>query len=237
MQAAELARAAGGAEGAALAARAELVHGDYLAPVSERYQNFIRAEADARRAIALDPGNPEGHLCLALALGLISREKGSVAAHFAGYAKEARYHIDYALRLAPGSAWGDALLGGWNLEIVRAGGLVGSLFYGASVEAGMAAYARAFARDPANIPIAYQYAVQLVALGGAQRRAEAMRRLAAGLEREPADAFSRLVRMRAARLMWALQSRNEADVQAITRIEFGAVDGHDVRPVIGAGRR
>ena len=238
VQAAELAHTAGGAEGAALAARAELVYGDYLAPVSERYQNFIRAEADARRAIALAPGDPEGHLCLALALGLISREKGSLVAHFAGYAKEARLHIDLARRLAPGSAWGEALLGGWNLEIVRAGGIVGSLFYGASLEAGMAAYARAFARDPVNVSIAYQYAVQIVALGETPHRAEATRRLAVSLDRDvPADALARLAHERAMRLMGALQARDDAAVRAIMRAELGTVDGRDVRPAIGAGRR
>lgn len=229
-EAAWLARSLGTSEGNALAARAELAEGDYLAPPSERRARFEQAEKDARAAIALDPQNPEGHLCLALALGFLGRLDGVVAAHFAGYADEARQHIDEALQLAPTNPWANALLGGWNLEIVHQGGLLGQAIYGASLEKGIAAYTYALALDGGNAAIAYQYALQLVALGGAWRRAEARQALSNVLDAEPADASGRFAHQRAERLKRALDTHDERELRAILADQFGA----DTRKADGA---
>lgn len=220
-EAAALARPIATAEGLAFAARAAIVEGDFIAPPPERRTILLRAEADARAAIALDPQNLEGHLCLALALGFIGRMDGSLAAHFAGYAAEARAHIDRALALDPNSAWAHALLGGWNLEIVRDGGMIGETIYGASLDQGLAAYARALSLEPDNVAIAYQYALQLIALGGPLHRIEAKRALATALNAKPQDELGRLARRRAQRLKLVLDTRDDAALRAILHEQLG----------------
>ena len=165
-----------------MAARATLAEGDFNGTPATRRKLFIAAEADARRAIARDPQDPEGHLYLALALGFLGRVDGTLVAHFAGYADEARKEIDTALALDPQSAWAHALDGGWNLEISRDGGLIGEQMYGASPEKGIAAFRKALSLKPDNAAIAYQFALQLLAMGGAAHRAEAYHVLARSLE-------------------------------------------------------
>lgn len=234
-EAASLARELRTSEGMALAARAELAEGDFLAPRSSRRSDFEHAARDAREAVALDPQNPEGHLYLALALGFLGRLDGSVVAHFAGYAEEAREHIDQALALAPMNPWANALLGGWNLEIVRNGGAIGESLYGASVEKGIAAYRHALALDPGNAAIAYQYALQLVALGGDSRRAEARRALAGVLESDPNDASKILAHRRNEQLRFALDMRDEARLRGILRDRLG-ISARSVRSAGAAAK-
>ena len=220
-EAADLAHGLGTTEGEALAARAELAYGDFVAEGDARHAAFEQAEKSARAAIALDPKNAEGHLYLALALGFIGRMEGSVAAHFAGYAEEARRHIDRALELAPTNAWANALLGGWNLEIVHDGGALGETIYGASREKGIAAYNYALALDPGNAAIAYQYALQLVAMGGAWQKAEAQEVLESAMKTEPSDAFQRLAQHRAGRMELALESHDDSALQEIMHDQLG----------------
>lgn len=213
---------------AALAARAALAEGDFDTDVKNRRDVFVAAERDARRAIARDPRDPEGHLYLALALGFLGRMDGSLTAHFAGYADEARTHIDLALALDPQSAWAYALDGGWNLEISRDGGLLGEHLYGASPEKGMASYRKALSLEPGNTAIAYQYALQLLAIGGATHRAEAHRVLARSLGTKPTDredAVELLARYRAQRLKLAMDTHDELTLKFILREALGNFSG------------
>jgi len=228
-EAAERAHGAGSAEGEALAARAELAYGDFVAEGGSRRADFEQAAKSARAAIALDPKNAEGHLYLALALGFLGRMDGSVAAHFAGYAEEARKHIDEALELAPTNPWANALLGGWNLEIVHDGGALGETIYGASSEKGIAAYNYALALDPGNVAIAYQYALQLLAMGGAWERAEARQVLESALRSDPSDAFQRFAQHRAERMKFALEAHDDGALKAILREQLGLA-AEPIRP-------
>jgi tetratricopeptide (TPR) repeat protein len=221
-EAATLARPLSTPEGLSLAARAALAEGDFVSSPPERRRTFLQAETDARAAIARDPQNIEGHLYLALALGFLGRMDGSLAAHFAGYAEEARKHIDRALVLDPESAWANALSGGWNLEIVRDGGMLGETIYGASLDKGLAAYRRALEIEPGNAAIAYQYALQLLALGGAPHRAEVLRALSRALKPKPEDAVEILARRRAQRLKLALDTHDDVAVKGILREQLGA---------------
>lgn len=223
-RAATLAHEAGAAEGEALAARAELADGDFVEHGEASHEDFRQAAKSARAALQLDPDNVEGHLYLALALGFLGRLEGSVAAHFAGYPEEARKHIDRALELAPTDPWANALLGGWNLEIVNDGGVLAETIYGASREKGIAAYNYALALDPGNPAIAYQYALQLVAMGGAWPRAEAYQVLKTSLRAEPADAFQRFAWQRAEQMMLALESHDDVALRAIMKDRLSAPD-------------
>ncbi len=200
---------------AAFAARAALAQGDFVAKPDERRAVFAAAEADARRALAHDPDSTEGHLCLALALGFLGRIDGSMAAHFAGYAKEAREHIDRALALDPENAWGHALDGGWNLEIVRDGGMIGETIYGASFEKGVDAYRRSLALDPHNAAVAYQFALQLLGAGGVINRAEAHAVLAHAQRQAPTDQVGKYAHRRIKRLKLALDTDDDLNLKLI----------------------
>jgi hypothetical protein len=220
-RAVQLGRTAGSAKGSALAAWSELVEGNFLAPPSERLQEFKQAEGDARQALAFDGSEIEGHLALALALGFIGRMEGGVEAHLEGIADEARQHIDVALTLAPGDAWANALLGGWNLEIVNDGGTVGQLLYGATVEHGVAAYRRALQLDPSNSQIAYQFALDLLALGGDANRRSARGLLSDIVKRDGRDPIEGMVTVRAARFLAVLDARGEAQLATLLRDQLG----------------
>lgn len=237
-KAARTARALPSSAAAALAARAALAEGDFEAAPGQRREIFVAAERDARRAVQKDPDNPEGHLYLALALGFLGRLDGSLAAHFAGYAKEARFHIDRALALDPDSAWGHALDGGWNLEIVRDGGMMGETLYGASFDKGRAAYRHALELEPDNTAIAYQYALQLLGAGGASNRSEAYRALVRSLTPKEEDAVGQMARRRAQRLKLALDTHDDLTLKSILREGLGtgtkvSDSGHDAMQARG----
>lgn len=225
---------------AAFAARAALAQGDFVARSAERRSVFATAEEDARRALARDPDSVEGHLCLALALGFIGRIDGSMAAHLAGYASEARAHIDRAIALAPESPWGHALDGGWNLEIVRDGGTLGETIYGASFEKGVTAYRRSLKLDPANAAIAYQFALQLLGAGGTVNRAEARAVLAHALRQAPSDVVDTYVHRRIKRLKLALDTDDERGLKEILRdglgVGLGPTDAARQKLLPGRGR-
>lgn len=242
LRAAGLARDLGTAEGDAFAARAELAQGEFVARPAARRATLDRAVADARRSIARDAARPEAHLYLAVALGLIARGEGGLAAHLAGYGNEARRHIDRALERAPDNAWGHAALGGWHLEIAHTGGFVGGLIYGASTGEGEAAYEHALTLDPENMSVAWQYAFQIAGLGGEAPLARARQLLAAILERPPHTALDRLLREGARELDAALESGDEAEILRIVNLRLGRAAGEpadprlETRPSIGRTR-
>jgi len=249
VEAATLARRATSAEGYAYAARAGLVYADFMAPRDERLDFVLKAEVDARRAIALEPELAEGHLQLAIALGFRGRMEGHMTAHFEGLAKDARTHLDYVIELEPNNPWAHALLGGWNLEIVDAGGFVGRTLYGASEEAGKAEYDRALELQPGHLVIIAQYALQLTALGGAQNRERASNLIAEIKVPDQPDALSLLTLRRLRELDVALASDNETQIAQVVQAHKGALviqtpivpdrsarPRHEIRPTIGLPR-
>ena len=84
---------------------------------SRRSSLFNSAEQYARRAIALNPGDAEGHFSLARALGktaLSQSPRGRVK-----YATEIRARALECLRLAPQHAGCLHVMGMWNAEVMR----------------------------------------------------------------------------------------------------------------------
>ncbi len=80
------------------------------------------------------------------------------------------------------------------LEIAYEGGPLGNVVYGASAEAGIAAYEQALALDPANMSIAWQYAFQLAGFGGADRLARASELIGGITARKPRTALETILR-------------------------------------------
>ncbi len=120
------------------------------------------AERDARRAIALDPKLADGHLLLAASLGAEGRSQGMLVARANDYPDQAKAQIDAALAADPGNCFAIAGEGGWNIEVVRAGGeTLARWIYGAKLDTGMADFAKAIACAPDNPALRYQYALAL----------------------------------------------------------------------------
>jgi hypothetical protein len=209
LEAAVAAEGRGGAEDLAFAARSLLAQA--LTGADRDVDALLgRAETNARRALALDPGLVEAQLQLAVALGMQGRRASVAEAVRKGYAREGRALIRGALARAPDEAWAHALEGGWNLEIVRRGGAVGARYYGASVAAGRAAFERARALAPDDPVIAYQYAVALLELDADRNRAEATRLLEAARACRAGDAFERRMQRKADRVAGVLAAQGGA---------------------------
>jgi hypothetical protein len=207
--AAKAAAAADGAANLAFAARATLADATLRpAPCFECLQS---AEALARRAIAADPDNMEGHIHLAVALGYQARIIGPLRARFGRYPEQAKQEIETALRLAPDSHWALSAAGGFNIEVVRSGGrLLGNLLYGATFESGVDYFQRAIAADPENPLIKLQYALSLTGYAFDARRAEIAAVLNACSHDTPGNIYEQAMKERAARLL-ALLNQNKRD--------------------------
>jgi hypothetical protein len=121
-----------------------------------------KTEKLLRQAIRKNPNLANPHIFLAAAIGYQTRIIGIVAARLRGYADAAKDEIDTALRLEPNNSWALAAIGGWNIEIARvAGDALANMLYGATLDAGVAAFQKAFQAAPGNIVLRYQYALAL----------------------------------------------------------------------------
>jgi tetratricopeptide (TPR) repeat protein len=223
LAAAKAAAAADGAANLAFAARATLADATLRgAPCLECLQN---AEALARRAIAADPNNMEGHIHLAVALGYQARIIGPIRARFARFPEQAKEEIETALRLAPNSHWSLSAAGGFNIEVVRSGGrLLGNLLYGASFENGVDYFQRAIAADPENPLIKLQYALSLTGYSFDARRAEITAILNACTRDIPENIYEQAMKDRAGRLLALLNQDKRDEYLALARRYQGFPD-------------
>ncbi|WP_395645874.1 hypothetical protein [Terricaulis sp.] len=181
---------------------------------------LARAERAARDALELDPQSVDARLQLALVYGARGR-RASLTQAFAGrYAPRGRALIDEALALEPRNARAHALLGAWNLEVLRRGGRFGAVTYGASYRAGAAEFERAMALAPDDPTIPLHYAFALLELNAAQNadRAAALLRRAAGLR--PRDALERFVTRTAQRIARTLEEDGPGAAQRAARATF-----------------
>jgi hypothetical protein len=166
-----------------------------------------RAEKDAAAALALDNSAPGPRLQLALALGLKARRTSLREAIRANYAPRGRRLIEEAIDLDPRQAWAYAMLGGWHLEVLRRGGVLGGKIMGATYRAGLRAFERARTLAPDNPAISLHYAVALLALDPDKHAAQAAVLLQAAAAAPARDAFETFMREEARRIGAVLASR------------------------------
>jgi hypothetical protein len=219
VQAEKAGAAEGNAQGYAIAARSVLADELMHPPCLECLQ---RAEAYARKAIAADPKYPEGHIYLAVTFGYEARIIGIIEARFRGYAEESRQNLDAVIAVEPNNAWALAGLGGWNIEIVRsAGETLARWTYNASLKTGHEYFAKAFAVDPNNLVLRYQYALVLGAYDPDLYRKEiedALGRAAAGT---PHSEFDKFEQARAHALLEAIKSGDVTGFSQMVRHDQG----------------
>jgi hypothetical protein len=169
-----------------------------------------RAEADAARALTLAPDAVEPRLNLALALGMKGRRASLREALSQHYAARGKVLIDEALTMASEEARGYALLGAWNLEILRRGGPVGAKLMGASAKAGIRAFEQARALASASAAIALHYALGLLAVDAKRYEPQARDLLAAASFADARDPFDVTARDEARRLEAVMTSQGAA---------------------------
>ena len=190
--------AADTADGFAIAARAA------LADAAMRPQPCLpclrRAEDFARKAVAADASKADGHVWLAAALGLEGRIIGMVRARLAGSPAEAKTQLDAALKDDPANAYALAALGGWNIEIVRAGGsYLARNLYDAGEAGGLALFDRAVKAAPGNVALRYQIALSLAGYKPDKFRARIESELGAAIQDTPQTAYEKFIQARATR--------------------------------------
>jgi hypothetical protein len=193
--------AANGADAAALAfaARALLAACIATRNPGELSALLNRAEDSAGAALALEPDSVEARLQLALVYGLRSRRLSLREAFSHGYAQRGRALINEAIRMAPDDPRAFALLGAWHFEVLRRGGRVGALLYGARVGDGVSAFERARRLAPSDPMIALHYALALIQRD--PRNAQRVQELLQAALRAPArDALDRHAQAEAKRL-------------------------------------
>lgn len=165
---------------------------------------LTRAESSAREALALDARSVDARLQLALVYGMEGR-RASLAQAFAGrYASRGKHLIDQALELEPSNAHAHAMLGAWNLEVVRRGGHIGALMYNARADAGVAEFQRAQQLAPDDMLIPLHFAIALLALDPNAYGARAGRLLRDVLAATPRDALENFSQDTARHLQAAL---------------------------------
>lgn len=200
----------------ALAARA-LLAASVLSEPAHRGALLSEAEAQARAALAADPQSVDARLQLAMALGLKGRRASLGEALRRGYASEAKRLIDEAAARAPNDPWAWALLGGWNLEVVRRGGKFGARLYGASTAKGLAAFERARALAPHDAVISLHYAAALLGVDAERFGPRAGTLLATAIAAPAPDVFT--ARMRAEAEMTFAALNRDGPAAAAARIQ------------------
>jgi tetratricopeptide (TPR) repeat protein len=175
-----------------------------------------RAESLARQAVAADPHHAFAQLWLAVALGYEARITGAVRARLADTPAQSKTALEAAISDDPKNAYAVSALGGWNVEIVRGGGVtLARMLYGASTDQALALFDRAVRLAPGNVAVHYQIALSLAGLDSAKYRDRIITELKASAAAIADTAYEKKVQGRAVELLGLFNS--------------GAQDGFDSR--------
>lgn len=207
-------------EGFAIAARAVLA--DELMRDAPCLDCLKRAEDLARRAIAADPKQPEGHIYLAAAIGYEAHIIGDFAAQSKGYAGEAKRELDAAVANDPKDPWALAGLGSWHIQVVRsAGPTLARWLFGAEFTIGQDYYAKALAIAPDNLLLHYQYALALADFDLSGYRGEIEDELTRAVGCAPGSDYEAFAKTRAQELLDTLKRGDLQGSQRLVRRDQG----------------
>ncbi len=215
-------RAERSAEGLALSARALLVRAAYLSGSrAEALALIAEAERDAAASLALAPGNREGLLQRAAAIGYRAKFERSRQKAVAG-----RDQLRAITRQFPDWDAGWLALALWHGESVGSvGRLLARTALGASLDEMRGDFARAAALDPAS-PVT-PAALGLLKLRIGEGEAAEQRRLLAQAQRLPArDAYEALLQRHAAQVLAELDRAGPraARERALALAPFGTFE-------------
>lgn len=208
------AKAAGGADNLALAARSLNAEAYFAEDRKEARRTAGRAVDAAQEALEDDPGKIEAHLQAAIGYALRGANMGSARVFLTNLPARARRHIDAAIALDPENAWALSTSAAWRLEVYRRGG--GSM-YGANPDEGYREFIKARALAPKNMTIAYECALRLTASGRKEWREFALDCLKAARGGTPHTDFERHIKTRADELARAVMAGPKAQAAFIEK--------------------
>jgi hypothetical protein len=175
-----------------------------------------RVETYARRSIALDAAHPDAFVYLAAALGYQARIVGPITAQFRHYPEDAKEALDRALAVAPNDDWALAALGAWHIEVVRNGGsLLARTIYGARVDMGKDYFYKAFAAEPNNLVIRFQFALSLSGYDFDANSGPATAALDSVRAIEPRTTYEGVIKERAQRLLDLIKANKRSEYLAL----------------------
>lgn len=179
---------------------------------------LARAASSARIALALDSHSIDARISLALAYGMMGKRATLSDAISHNYAGRGRRLINEALALDPNNARGHALLGAWHFEVLRRGGGIGAMTYGARLSSGIGEFQRGMALAPNDPLIPLQFAVALLQRDVAGNAASARRLLARAEAMTARDALEIAAQNSAHRLADALAAGPETTRHVVSEI-------------------
>jgi hypothetical protein len=206
LPAVEKARAAGSAEGLALATQITCYYGRYVAPEEARLALYESAVEMAAAALELNAGSAFVQVQNAHALGRYSQQIGVVEAISEGLAGRVRDYIDAALALDADNASAHMLLANWHAAIINNSGFIGRMIYGADEDEIFAHYAEAIRIAPADAQIRVEYAGAVLGLDEEENAALARAQLETAMALPAETPFEELIRGEAAALLDSLKS-------------------------------
>jgi hypothetical protein len=199
-QAARLGEAAHTAQGYAIAARAVLA--DEVLRDTPCMACLERAEKLSRQAIAIDPHFAYGQIWLAVALGYQSRLLGPIRSRLKDTPNQSKTALNLAYLADSNNAFAISALGGWHIEIVRAGGaFLANHVYGATEDQGISMFDLADRADPGNVAVRYQIALSLAGFNAEKYRARIVAELRAALSGNANTAYEKKIQTRATELL------------------------------------
>ncbi|MEL7231673.1 MAG: hypothetical protein AAGJ85_04105 [Pseudomonadota bacterium] len=145
-----------------------------------------------------DPDNTEALFLQAMHQGFRTRSSSAFSIIMGGMIGDTKDDIEAFAAAAPGDPRADALLGAWHLGIVRA---AGDGRFGASLTEGIAAYDRAVAAMPEDIPTLANYAFSLIVMEEPELIPRAKELLVQLETIKPTDAFTTETKARMMRLL------------------------------------
>ena len=178
---------------------------------------LARAEDLSRRAVTMDAGNIEGQVLFAVAVGLEARIVKTLRAKVNRYPEQAKEALDKAVALAPNHGAALAAMGAWHIEVMRNGGMLGTIMYGADVETGRNFYHRGIAADPGNLVLPYQFALSLAGIDFDKYRVEVGVLLDTASKGTPRTSYEAALRTRVVELAALLKGGRTRELAGLVR--------------------
>jgi hypothetical protein len=170
-------------EGFSFAARALAEYGN-TRPKSERDDYYSQCEVYARKAVQLNPKNPDGYFEIAVAVGQLANLRDVGYAISTGVPSQIRDNLNTALELNPRHWFAMVVLGRWHAEMTSRG--IGWL-YGANGGRSLELLELAIKTAPKRILVRVEVALAFLVLDKQKYRARALLEVQTAVKLEPID--------------------------------------------------